>query len=48
MSIAIEGVIRDDTTYKKILRRIREIIDCEPESPEYNELELLSILVLIN
>jgi len=45
MAIAIEGIIRDDTTYKKVLARIKEIIDCEPESPEYNELELLSILV---
>lgn len=45
MSIAIGGVIRDVTTYKNALKRIREIINCKPESPDYKELELLAILV---
>ena len=45
MSIAIAGVIRDVTTYKNALKRIREIITSQPESPDYNELELLTILV---
>jgi HTH-type transcriptional regulator / antitoxin HigA len=41
----VERVIRDVTTYKNVLKRINEIINAKPGSKEYDELELLSILV---
>lgn len=37
--------IRTKKDYKKNLKRIDEIIDANPGTPEYDELEIISILV---
>ena len=39
------SVIRDVTDYKKALDRIKKIINAEPGSQEYDELELTTILI---
>jgi HTH-type transcriptional regulator / antitoxin HigA len=38
-------IIRDAAAYEKALKRIQEIFHAEPGSPEFDELELLAILV---
>jgi HTH-type transcriptional regulator/antitoxin HigA len=39
------GIIKDESSYKEALARIREIFHAEEGTAEYDELELLSILV---
>ena len=39
------NVIRDETYYIKAIKRIQEIFHAESGTPEFDELELLSILV---
>ncbi|MGD2034332.1 MAG: hypothetical protein PVF73_04705 [Bacteroidales bacterium] len=39
------GIIKDERTYKDTLKRIREIFHAPEGTEEYDELELLSILV---
>ncbi len=39
------NVIKDETYYNKAIKRIQEIFHAEPDTPEFDELELLSILV---
>jgi HTH-type transcriptional regulator/antitoxin HigA len=39
------GIIKNENSYKKALARIREIFHAEEGTTEYDELELLSILV---
>jgi len=38
-------VIRDEAYYNKVIKRIQEIFHAEPGTHEFDELELLSILV---
>jgi HTH-type transcriptional regulator / antitoxin HigA len=39
------SVIRDVTDYKNALKRVGELLNSEPETQEYEELELLTILI---
>jgi HTH-type transcriptional regulator / antitoxin HigA len=39
------SVIRNDIDYKKALKRIGELLNSEPGSQEFEELELLTILI---
>jgi len=39
------GIIKDENSYREALGRIREIFHAPEGTPEYDELELLSILV---
>jgi HTH-type transcriptional regulator / antitoxin HigA len=39
------NVIRDEAYYNKVIKRIQEIFHAEPGTHEFDELELLSILV---
>lgn len=39
------NVIRDETYYNKATKRIQEIFHAMPGTPEFDELELLSILI---
>ena len=39
------NIIKTDEEYKKALGRIEQIMDAEPNTPEGDELELLSLLV---
>ncbi|HET6558324.1 MAG TPA: transcriptional regulator [Prolixibacteraceae bacterium] len=51
MNIYIGGItmtihiIKTDEEYEKVLMRIEQIMDAEPNTPEGDELELLSLLV---
>ena len=38
-------IIKTDEEYEKVLMRIEQIMDAEPNTPEGDELELLSLLV---
>lgn len=38
-------IIKTETAYNKAIKRIEEIFDAEPNTPEGDELELLSLLV---
>lgn len=41
----IKSIIKTDTEYESVLARIEEIMDALPNTPEGDELELLSVLV---
>lgn len=41
----IKSIIKTDADYESVLARIEEIMDSETNTPEADELELLSILV---
>jgi HTH-type transcriptional regulator/antitoxin HigA len=41
----ISRLIKNDEDYKKALSRIEELMDAQPDTPEMDELELMTALV---